>query len=656
MNTAWWERPFRTFQTNLREIDADLDVERVLDQIQGYGADTWLLSVGGIVANYPSALPSQTANPLLSQRPSGDLVGDAITAARQRDVRVLARMDFSKVDTARAEQHPEWCFVDAAGERQTYNGLVSVCPSGSYYQVEMFRIVAEVLERYDVSGFFFNMMSFNERDYSRRYRGVCHCESCLCAFRDHSPTIEHPTDPSAPGYGAWQSFTGEVLDELTARMRAHLKQLRPDAGLVLGNQSDITFHEANNAVGRPLWHHATAEAVSAARAVDPGRPVLVNSVGFVDMPYRWAGEDPHHFSQYLLQTISRGAQPSTYVMGTPDNSQYEALEAGAQLTRFHRDHEGLYAELRSDSRVALVRPTSPPADAVSEFRGCYLSLVESHVPFEVLPQADLANARLSRFELLILPDVGSLRSQEVAATDSFLSSGGAVALTGDSAWHDGRLQLADGELTASLRGRYTTEESVRSLHLPLGNRDHVPVVGGFAILDPGDDPETDWHAVGRAPYGPPEKCHGHQPTSHPGWISFRVGSGRLGLMPWRPGLVYGEVGLQRVRDAWVGKVLSLTDCLPVLTTDLPAQAEIVIGRTQGSTIIHLLNRSGDAPQRFIRPVPIGAHTLRLQASTSPVSVHAHVSNKELDWTFQEGEVSLTTPTFDVFEVIEMRWS
>ena len=138
----WWHAPFRTFQTNLREIDADMDVEAALDAIQEHGADTWLLSVGGILANHPSRLASQTGNPHLSRRPSGDLVGDAIAAAQNRGIRVLARMDFSKIDAARAERHPEWCFVSPEGEPQIYNGYRSVCPSGEYYQREMFDIVA----------------------------------------------------------------------------------------------------------------------------------------------------------------------------------------------------------------------------------------------------------------------------------------------------------------------------------------------------------------------------------------------------------------------------------------------------------------------------------------------------------------------------------
>src|SRR5918999_3146720 len=88
----WWTRPFRMFQTNIREIDAGLDVERVLGQIVDYGANAWLISAGGIVSNYPTRLEHQSPNPVLAQRESGDLLGDAVAAAHRRGVKVLCRM------------------------------------------------------------------------------------------------------------------------------------------------------------------------------------------------------------------------------------------------------------------------------------------------------------------------------------------------------------------------------------------------------------------------------------------------------------------------------------------------------------------------------------------------------------------------------------
>ncbi|ADB33648.1 conserved hypothetical protein [Kribbella flavida DSM 17836] len=644
MTRLWWQDPFRMFQTNLREIDAGLDVEEVLDYLVEFGADTWLLSVGGILSNYPTDLDFQTRNPYLTRRSSGDLVGDAVKAAGRRGIRVMGRMDFSKIDHRRAEQHPDWCFVDAAGHPQVYNGLTSVCPSGDYYQVKLFEVLDEVLDRYPVDGFFCNWMSFNEVDYSRVYRGVCHCLSCHRRYAEYAPGEPLPEGKGSPGYRTWQRFAREVLADLTGRIREHLARRRPEAPLVLGDQADIVFHEANNAVGRPLWHHRTSEHVSAAKTYRPEVPVLTNSVGFVDMPYRLAGEEPQHFAQYLVQAIARGANPSTYIMGTPADNPYECLQVAGELTRFHRDHHEVYRDLVPAAGTLLVRPDAFEPGAVREFQGLYLALLQRHVPFDVLPEERLGEADLGRYRTVVLPDLGPLAPGIAPVLDAYCVAGGAVVTTGNSGVVADEIQLQC--LPASRRlASHDTEEATRSLHL---RSEHgiVPVVGAFHLVEPSADAEVGLHALSRAPYGPPEKCYGHLELDHPGQLRTSYGPGRAVMLPWTIGRAYRDVGLTAHRDIVVDAVLWAGG--PQVTTGLPEQVEIVVGRSAAGQVIHLLNRSGDADQRFAEPVPIVPSWLALPEPAEHVeALRAGVRRPVVD-----GRVEL--PQIGLFEVLVVR--
>ncbi|MEV6283387.1 alpha-amylase family protein [Kribbella sp. NPDC051770] len=600
------------FQTNLREIDAGLDVDEVLHFLVDFGADTWLLSVGGILSNYPTDLDFQTRNPYLSERASGDLVGDAVKAAGRCGIRVMGRMDFSKIDHRRAEQHPDWCFVDAAGDPQVYNGLTSVCPSGDYYQVKLFDVLDEVLDRYPVDGFFCNWMSFNEVDYSRVYRGVCHCLACMSRYAEYAPGESLPEDKESPGYETWQQFSREILADLTGRIRDHLARRRPEAPLVLGDRADIVFHEANNAVGRPLWHHRTSEAVSSAKSFRPTVPVLTNSVGFVDMPYRMAGEEPHHFAQYLVQAIARGANPSTYIMGTPKDNPYGCLKVAGELTRFHRDHHDVYRRLVPAAGTLLVRPDQFKPGAIREFQGLYLALLQRHVPFEVLPEERLGDIELSRYDVVVLPDLGPLGRGIAPALDRYCRAGGAIVATGNSGVVAEEIQLEC--LPAERRlASHDTEEAVRSLHLRT-EYGVVPVVGAFDLVEPSPDAEIGQRALSRAPYGPPEKCYGHLELEHAGRLRASYGRGRAVMLPWTVGRAYREVGLSAHRELVVDEVLWAGG--QQIGTGLPEQVEIVVGRSAAGQVIHLLNRSGDADQRFAEPLPIAPTWLKLPAETS----------------------------------------
>ncbi len=47
----WWLQPQRMLQTNLREIDATMDIEKYVQEVKDFGANVVLFNVGGIVAN-----------------------------------------------------------------------------------------------------------------------------------------------------------------------------------------------------------------------------------------------------------------------------------------------------------------------------------------------------------------------------------------------------------------------------------------------------------------------------------------------------------------------------------------------------------------------------------------------------------------------------
>ncbi|HEX2513114.1 MAG TPA: family 10 glycosylhydrolase, partial [Chloroflexota bacterium] len=453
-SAEWWRRPFRIFQTNIREVDSGLDVAAVVDDIAGLGANVWLLNAGGIVSHYPSRLPHQHPSPWLKDRPSGDLLGDAVEEAHRRGVRVMARCDFSKVHRDVFEAHPDWCYLSPKGERQIYNGLYSACPSGPYYQEKSLEVIDEILDRYAVDAFFFNMFGMALRDYSRTYYGICQCENCRRGFAAFSggmtlPTVETYDDPA---YAVWRRYTRQLLDGIAGRVRALIKARRPDVCLLLNSNPDVTFHEINNAVDRPLplWRYHAGDVAKTSRSAYPQRPVAINCVMFWDIPYRFAAEQPGMVQLSLAQVIANGANPYAYVLGhTRNQLDRKNFPAVRRALQFHRQHERWYDGRLPASDVLVVSPTQS-AEAYGDrgagltqdaYRGVYRALAESHIPFDVLPDAWLgeaaADGRLGRYRALVLPNAAALSDEQVALLDRYVAVGGGLVATFETATRGG---------------------------------------------------------------------------------------------------------------------------------------------------------------------------------------------------------------------------
>ena len=183
----WWlHNNLRLIQNNLRDIDAAMDVDALIDELQEYSCNVAMVGAGGISSFFPSRLSFQRPSAWLRGR---DTLGEIVEKCHAKDIRVIARFDFSKIHESLFPEHPEWCYVSADGRHVHYNDTVHTCINGIYQQEKSLEIIREVLENYPVDGIFFNMFGFTTRDYSGNDYGICHCEPCKKRFLDRKSVV-----------------------------------------------------------------------------------------------------------------------------------------------------------------------------------------------------------------------------------------------------------------------------------------------------------------------------------------------------------------------------------------------------------------------------------------------------------------------------------
>lgn len=678
----WWRRPFRVFQTNLREIDAGLDVKAVVATIKDVGANTWLLNTGGIVSFYPSALGFQHPSPWLSERASGDLIGDALAEAHANGIHVIARCDFSKVYREIAEREPGWCFVDVAGEFQIVHELYSTCPSGPYYQQKSFAVLSEILDHYPVDGFFFNWFNFNQRDYSGRERGICQCASCKDRFAAETgmtlPKVENWADMA---YLAWLAYVRRTLVDVAGRLRDLINTRRPEVPLILRQAPNVIMHEVNNAVDRPqpLWVTWAGEMCRQSRTEDPDKPVMVNAVTFLDLPYRFTAEQPGLNALEFVQTIALGANPSSYIIGTPEGADDRVLEVTRDLFSFHRAHEQYYADLLPTSKVALVRAphsaevyggTAANAKVEEEWRGLYRALVETHVPFDLFTDRRLLeladSGRLAGYAALVLANTAALGSAQVEALDNYVAQGGQVVATYDTGLFDaeGRerpeMQLQClGALRVNFRreGRRQMRPSYLAVTdlaaIPGTNpRSRIALDDAYLYVEPRPGAESSMAFIGPARYGPPEKTYGEVPTTYPGVLRYRYGSGATAYFPWPLGGAYFRLAQRDVRELLANTLARLLGSLQV-ETNAPPQVEVVVARQARSdrVVVHLINYSGYQGRAFYDPIPLSDVELLLRGEGALSRARSLRSGSELELRKEDDGVVFRLPRLELFDAV-----
>ena len=412
----WWQRqPIRFLQTNLSETDSTVDPTALVAAVADFGANTFLMNMGGIVAQYPTRVPFHYPSAHL---PAGrDLFGDVLREAHARQIRVIGRFDLSKTQRPVFEAHPEWFFRRANGDPVVYNGLYSACINGGYYREHALAILAEALERYEVDGLFFNMFGNPSTDYSGVATGPCHCEACQTRYR-----ARYGRPVPAAADADYRAFMAESSREVAATIAGLIHRKRPDAAFLtyIHDHTDGIMSESNTAVTRPLplWPYSASDNVSRSLGSEPGKLAINLAMSFIDYPWRYAHVPQAETALRLYQNIAHGAPPALVVSGPMAQQDRSGLVAARPIFDWHARHEDLYVGQKNAGRVLLLA-----GGDTASYRGFFRLLTEEHIPFVVSENLRWLEDG-SRYDLVIAPGAPP------PALEGYVRQGGRLLVAG----------------------------------------------------------------------------------------------------------------------------------------------------------------------------------------------------------------------------------
>jgi len=577
-----------------------------------------------------------------------DLMGEMISACHKRGI--LTPVYYTVVwDELAAREHSEWRQVDADGnpvdkipsEEFATAAWAALCMNSPYVDEVLIPATKEILTNYEADGLWYDIVWFRNES--------CYCQFCIEKMKKLG------LDPGNLDHQ--HSFTRDSVRDFVRRTSEVARSIRPNLSLDYNGRTGIGCDEHI-----PFVTNLEVEALPSVAGYyyfpimsrhvrTHGLPVSGLTCRFLRMWGDFGTLKPESDLRYEAAVIlSCGARVSIGDQLHPDGKLREAAYEviGNVFSDVHARRkwcEG--ATPRANIAVLAKRPdkVGGAASISHALRGAATILLELHHQFNVVYE----KSNLDEYELVVVPG-GEIASPESAEKlNSFISRGGKVLATGQSAsW------LGDPLGVEAVGQSPNPREYIR----PLGELadvlpaiDHVVYGSPTYVNASGSDVLAD--AV--PPYFPRsrEKFFSHKqtpPMTHPDVRRPAVTMSRNSAYIAHPVFAsytrQPNTHLKRLVE-WI--IDSLTS--RIVKTSLPGSVDVTVMRKGSDTVLHVIPGPCPREARLVHPLetlPSYRNVeLSIALTTKPSRVYLAPEGKELEWTWEEGRALLnldeTTP-------------
>lgn len=455
----WYQRPLRILQTVLREPDAsDYDPGSVVAYMEKTGCNTLIVNGGGIVDFFQNPLPAANINSFMGKR---DILKEITEACHSSGIRVIARVDFRGVEEKIFNQFPGWFSLDQQRKPKqlTYTRpqLYASCYSGYHRNEHAVAFVKHIISEYKIDGIWHNSIGV---------QGICYCDRCVSAFKkdtgeaipasDATPEkLDHymlwKTDmanrhmenmkQSVKSFGADKVYTAEVFSMFEAGSRINdgidLYMARDHFDFLVSvaflteNSEHIHYADLNYA----------NTIIKFLKSMAPEKEAII-LYGGNGTSHRYIMDPVEDLKVWLWQALSAGGRFwNCSFTGAHPGATYDQRTAYHQTEtyQFVKSHE---LELTQQVSVANIgvyysratrlsfRNKSEEGDRFESFiKGIEAVLIESHIPHDFIADDQVSSSRLSKYKVIILPNVRCLSDREVSILKDYVANGGNMVAT-----------------------------------------------------------------------------------------------------------------------------------------------------------------------------------------------------------------------------------
>ena len=591
------------------------------------------------------------------------IVADALRVHRDvtRELGIPLSVHFSGIwDDAAMAAHPDWRLVPLAAAApapagQTEAGNVRTdtpergraCLSSPYTEAYMIPQLLEIVDRYDVDGFWV--------DGENWAAGLCYCARCRALFAAEHAGAAAPTAATQPLWAEWTGFHRRLFVRHVRRYTEAVHARKPSC-LVCSNWLYTARQPEPIAVPVDYLSGDFDHDFGAERAAVEGRMLDGRGLPWDLMAWSFlTGEDSFdgwttktlpHLCQELAEVLACGGAVILF-----DNPQRSGHLVGwhqdlfAEVAGFCRARQAVSQGTASVPQVAVLHGAAayyahndPPygmGRATEAVEGAVHALLDAGYHVDLLAE-DALLRRLGEYPLVVIPEQDPLADAVVAALPGYVAAGGRLLLSG------AHVAARLGEL-AGVAPDGEPREGYR--YLPAGGG-AVTVAGPWqpvALLDSAEAlPLLDGQEPSRDAAGTPA-------ATIRAW-----GEGRVAAIHGPAFAAYFRTRYPRLREV-LAAVMALAWDAPLVRLEAPGPVALTLRRREGQLLVHLLNRAVAPPTgrhgRMVERVPPqGPVTVRLRCD-KPSRVYAVPDDPRLEACWEDGLLTATLPALGIHAAI-----
>lgn len=610
------------------EYLADVDPMKLTETVAGAGVDFIWVDARG---NGGTLLHASKSGPRHQRMMDRDFIGEFTAGLKSRGISFGFYFNMSK-DGWSYSRHPEWRqrWQDGTDRGNStinpdWDNLCHNSPHREYNYTIIEELVrgykpqAMWLDRFDWGGILPN-------------RFACTCDYCNRKFEAQTGfKLPKAVDWASESWLAFVRWRSNVLTSYFAEAKANIRAIDPSVSVCLNTHNGLDmfgtwFHGQDvESLTREADHitqeiHYEREGFLGhsliprfTRSASGGKPIEALSFrhsGHVDFAIK---PEIQMFAE-AAALMANGCVPMwddmVYPQGTTEPAVYEQLRRVFDFTSERQPWVGgkpvLWAGVFFSKNTRTYFGRDDAADKyLLEFLGTCRALLESHIPFEILTDADLNAETLGNYAVVVLPNSVCLEPAQAEAVRSYVADGGGLvgsymaSLANEIGRQHRNFALAD-VFGVDFIEPFTLDTSylrfAEETELTSNVRLNFPHVHRARILKV--QPRAEARSLGRVVQGREGlnrlsyDCHPPMPTEslYPAAVCNQHGAGQTVYFPGLPGTIFSR---------WnhvVAKHLLASACHLVAARPSPiaVTAPLCVETTlytapSGETVVHLVN-------------------------------------------------------------------